>query len=39
MKDNKHIQNFNRHQENLNISDAISSKKDYIIIGENDSEE
>jgi hypothetical protein len=39
MKDNKHIQSFNGHQENLNISDARSSKKDYIIIGENDSEE
>ena len=26
MKDNKHIQNFNEHQENLNISDASGSK-------------
>ena len=25
MKDNKHIQSFNEHQENLNISDVISS--------------
>jgi hypothetical protein len=24
MKDNKHIQSFNEHQENLNISDVIS---------------
>lgn len=27
MKDNKHIQSFNEHQENLNISDVMSSKK------------
>ena len=27
MKDNKHIQSFNEHQENLNISDVRSSKK------------
>jgi hypothetical protein len=27
MKDNKHIQSFNEHQENLNISDVIYSKK------------
>jgi hypothetical protein len=26
MKDNKHIQSFNEHQENLNISDVRSSK-------------
>ncbi len=25
MKDNKHIQSFNEHQENLNISDVIQS--------------
>jgi hypothetical protein len=25
MKDNKHIQKFNEHQENLNISDVIKS--------------
>jgi hypothetical protein len=25
MKDNKHIQSFNEHQENLNISDVIES--------------
>ena len=25
MKDNKHIQSFNEHQENLNISDVMSS--------------
>ena len=28
MKDNKHIQSFNEHQENLNISDVISSFDD-----------
>jgi hypothetical protein len=33
MKDNKHIQSFNEHQENLNISDVRSSK-----INENQSE-
>ncbi len=27
MKDNKHIKRFNEHQENLNISDVIYSKK------------
>lgn len=27
MKDKRHIQSFNEHQENLNISDVISSKK------------
>ena len=25
MKDNKHIQSFNEHQENLNISDVIQT--------------
>jgi len=25
MKDNKHIQSFNEHQENLNISDVMNS--------------
>jgi hypothetical protein len=25
MKDNKHIQKFNEHQENLNISDVMCS--------------
>ncbi len=29
MKDNKHIQSFNEHQENLNISDVISSFEDF----------
>lgn len=28
MKDNKHIRSFNEHQENLNISDVISSLPD-----------
>ena len=27
MKDNKHIQSFNEHGENLNISDVSDSKK------------
>ena len=27
MNDNKHIQSFNEHQENLNISDVSDSKK------------
>jgi hypothetical protein len=27
MKNNKHIQSFNEHQENLNISDVIVSNK------------
>jgi len=27
MKNNKHIESFSEHQENLNISDVISSKK------------
>jgi hypothetical protein len=35
MKDNKHIQSFNEHQENLNISDVRSSDKMYKLI-END---
>ena len=26
MKNNKHIQSFNEHQENLNISDVMNSK-------------
>jgi hypothetical protein len=32
MKDNKHIQKFNEHQENLNISDVSGSftKKDLF---------
>lgn len=30
MKDNKHIQSFNEHQKNLNISDVSDSK---IIVG------
>ena len=34
MKDNKHIQKFNEHQENLNISDVSDSvSDDYIING------
>lgn len=28
MKDNKHIQSFNEHQENLNISDVSESYSD-----------
>jgi hypothetical protein len=28
MNDNKHIQSFNEHQENLNISDVSDSKKE-----------
>lgn len=31
MKDKRHIQNFNKHQENLNISDVISSINNYDI--------
>jgi len=31
MKSNKHIQSFNEHQENLNISDVSDNK---IIVGE-----
>jgi len=27
MKDNKHIQSFNEHQENLNISDVSDGEK------------
>ena len=30
MKDNKHIQKFNEHQENLNISDVSDSKFELI---------
>jgi rubrerythrin len=29
MKNNKHIQSFNEHQENLNISDVSESKKSF----------
>jgi hypothetical protein len=37
MKDNKHIQSFNEHQENLNISDVRSSlKKDDIVLYDGD---
>jgi hypothetical protein len=35
MKDNKHIQKFNEHQENLNISDvsdSVNNKVVYIVI-------
>jgi hypothetical protein len=31
MKDNKHIQSFNEHQENLNISDVSDSKLNFSI--------
>jgi hypothetical protein len=33
MKDNKHIQSFNEHQENLNISDVSESNstKDKVV--------
>ena len=34
MKDNKHIQSFNEHQENLNISDVRSSKKEDLTFGD-----
>jgi hypothetical protein len=30
MKDLKHIQSFNEHQENLNISDVMFSFSDYV---------
>ncbi len=30
MKNNKHIQSFNEHQENLNISDVMNSDFDEI---------
>jgi hypothetical protein len=30
MKDNKYIQSFNEHQENLNISDVSDSKKSKV---------
>ena len=33
MKDNKHIQKFNEHQENLNISDVRSSKINELFGG------
>ena len=29
MKDKRHIQSFNEHQENLNISDVISSSNHF----------
>ena len=32
MKDNKHIQSFNEHQENPNVSDVISSKVIYTVL-------
>ena len=32
MKDNKHIQSFNEHQENLNISDVSDSETKIIQI-------
>ncbi len=31
MKDLKHIQSFNEHQENLNISDVMFSFSDYVL--------
>jgi hypothetical protein len=34
MKDNKHIQSFNEHKENLNISDVRSSKNYKKLIKE-----
>ena len=33
MKDNKHIQSFREHQENLNISDVSESIEETIEIG------
>ena len=33
MKDKRHIQSFNEHQENLNISDVRSSKKEDLTFG------
>jgi len=32
MKDKRHIQSFNEHQENLNISDVRSSNSGYTLI-------
>jgi rRNA processing protein Krr1/Pno1 len=32
MKDSKHIQSFNEHQENLNISDVM--KRIYLLVDE-----
>jgi len=32
MKNNKHVESFNEHQENLNMSDVISSKIIYTVI-------
>ena len=34
MKDKRHIQSFNEHQENLNISDVRKSKKSYYHLQE-----
>ena len=31
MKDKKHIQSFNEHQENLNISDVSDSNKNEYL--------
>ncbi len=31
MKDNKHIQSFNEHQENLDISDVSDSANDKVV--------
>ena len=42
MKDNKHIQSFNEHQENLNISsssDTITLTKEELITFMNDVEQ
>ena len=35
MKDNKHIQSFNEHQENLNISDVSSSLYEFTMTNKN----
>ena len=32
MKNNKHVESFNEHQENLNTFDVISSKIIYTVI-------
>ena len=32
MRNNKHIQSFNEHQENLNISDVSDSSKNQIVL-------
>jgi hypothetical protein len=34
MKDNKHIQTFEQHQENLNISDVIGSSSEWSRLAE-----